>query len=124
MGTEQTGFVNWIKSRTGLAFIGFAVIAVFFLWEEHKAHLLGALPYVRTPGAGARSVETFPGKRLRSAGRFSALLHHLVAHCQSLAIFGTAVANVGADSTNPGMVLGIAQHEICRGPADLGTLNQ
>lgn len=46
METEQTGFVNWIKSRTGLAFIGFAVIAVFFLWEEHKAHLLGALPYV------------------------------------------------------------------------------
>ena len=87
--------------------------------------VLGATCFkLRTPGAGARSVETFPGKRLRSAGRFSALLHHLVAHCHSLAIFGTAVANVGADSTNPGMVLGIAQHEICRGPADLGTLNQ
>jgi hypothetical protein len=27
-------------------FLGFAAIAVFFLWEEHKAHLLGALPYV------------------------------------------------------------------------------
>ena len=46
MSTEQTGFVGWIKSRTGLAFIGFVAVAVFFLWEEHKAHLLGALPYV------------------------------------------------------------------------------
>jgi Protein of unknown function (DUF2933) len=27
-------------------FLGFAAIALFFLWEEHKAHLLGALPYV------------------------------------------------------------------------------
>jgi len=24
----------------------FSAIAVFFLWEEHRAHLLGALPYV------------------------------------------------------------------------------
>ena len=45
MSTEQTGFVGWIKSRIGLAFIGFAAIALFFLWEEHKAHILGALPY-------------------------------------------------------------------------------
>jgi len=24
----------------------FGAIAVFFLWEEHRAHLLGALPYL------------------------------------------------------------------------------
>ena len=24
----------------------FSAIAVFFLWEEHQAHFLGALPYV------------------------------------------------------------------------------
>ena len=36
----------WLRSRSGLIFLGFAAIAVFFLWEEHKAHLLGALPYV------------------------------------------------------------------------------
>lgn len=24
----------------------FAAIALFFLWEEHQAHLLGALPYL------------------------------------------------------------------------------
>jgi len=46
MPTEPTGFISWLKSRTGLVFLGFAAIALFFLWEEHKAHLLGALPYV------------------------------------------------------------------------------
>jgi hypothetical protein len=29
-----------------LGFIGFLAIAVFFLWTEHRAHLLGALPFV------------------------------------------------------------------------------
>jgi hypothetical protein len=29
-----------------LGFCLFAVIALFFLWDEHKAHILGALPYV------------------------------------------------------------------------------
>jgi len=37
---------SWLSSRSALVFLGFAAIAVFFLWEEHKAHLLGALPYV------------------------------------------------------------------------------
>jgi hypothetical protein len=46
MSTEQLGFIGWLKSRTGLAFLGFTAIALFFLWEEHQAHILGALPYV------------------------------------------------------------------------------
>jgi Protein of unknown function (DUF2933) len=46
MPTEQIGFIGWLKSRTGLVFLGFAAIALFFLWEEHKAHILGFLPYV------------------------------------------------------------------------------
>ncbi len=29
-----------------LGFCLFLAIAVFFLWTEHRAHLLGALPYV------------------------------------------------------------------------------
>ena len=41
---SQSG--GWLRSRSGLVFFGFAAIAGFFLWEEHKAHLLGALPYV------------------------------------------------------------------------------
>ncbi len=46
MPTEQTGFIGWLKSRSGVVFLGFAAIALFFLWNEHKAHILGALPYV------------------------------------------------------------------------------
>ena len=37
---------SWLGSRSSLVFFGFAAIALFFLWEEHKAHLLGALPWV------------------------------------------------------------------------------
>jgi hypothetical protein len=29
-----------------LGFCAFAAIAVFFLWQEHRAHLLGALPWL------------------------------------------------------------------------------
>ena len=29
-----------------LGFCLFLAIAVFFLWEEHRAHILGVLPYV------------------------------------------------------------------------------
>ncbi len=34
------------SSRAFLVFLGFAAIAVVLLWEEHKAHLLGAIPYL------------------------------------------------------------------------------
>ncbi|HEX9625569.1 MAG TPA: DUF2933 domain-containing protein [Acidiferrobacterales bacterium] len=33
-------------SRAGLALVGFLAIAGFFLFGEHQAHLLGALPFV------------------------------------------------------------------------------
>jgi hypothetical protein len=33
-------------SRTGLALLGFAAIAGFFLLTEHRAHLLGVLPWL------------------------------------------------------------------------------
>ena len=46
MATGQNGFVGWLKSRSGLAFIGFAAVAAFFLWTEHRAHVLGVLPYL------------------------------------------------------------------------------
>jgi hypothetical protein len=32
--------------RSKWVFIGFMVIAVYFLWTEHRAHVLGALPYL------------------------------------------------------------------------------
>ena len=32
--------------RSKWIFIAFAAVAAFFLWTEHRAHLLGALPYL------------------------------------------------------------------------------
>ncbi|MBL1378895.1 DUF2933 domain-containing protein [Zobellella iuensis] len=29
-----------------LILLVFAAVALFFLWQEHRAHLLGALPYL------------------------------------------------------------------------------
>jgi hypothetical protein len=46
MDDEHQKSAGWLRSRSGLVLIGFLVIAAFFLWEEHKAHLLGALPYL------------------------------------------------------------------------------
>lgn len=37
--------VFW-RSRYGLTLLGFSGIAAFFLFAEHRAHVLGALPYV------------------------------------------------------------------------------
>lgn len=33
------------RSRTGLTLLAFLAIAGFFLLSEHRAHLLGALPF-------------------------------------------------------------------------------
>ena len=47
METEQhSGSSSWLRSRSGFVFLGFLAIAAFFLWTEHRAHLLGVLPYV------------------------------------------------------------------------------
>ena len=40
--TPQRG----INIPIGLGFCVFLAIAIFFLWEEHRAHILGAVPYV------------------------------------------------------------------------------
>ena len=37
---EQPG-----HSRYWGGFIAFLIVAAFFLWTEHRAHLLGVLPY-------------------------------------------------------------------------------
>ena len=37
---------NALPWRNKVAWIVFAVIASFYLWTEHRAHLLGALPYL------------------------------------------------------------------------------
>jgi hypothetical protein len=35
----------WL-SRRGVGCVVLAVVAGWFLWQEHRAHLLGALPYL------------------------------------------------------------------------------
>ena len=42
MSCEQR---SWFRSRSGVVLLGFLAVAAFFLWEEHKARLLGILPY-------------------------------------------------------------------------------
>jgi len=37
---------KFFRSRTGVALLGFLVIAGFFVLTEHTAHVLGALPYL------------------------------------------------------------------------------
>ena len=35
----------FLRSPPGIVLIAFLAIAGFFLWQEHRAHLLGVLPY-------------------------------------------------------------------------------
>lgn len=35
-----------MAGRSKIAWIVFAAIAAFYLWTEHRAHLLGALPFL------------------------------------------------------------------------------
>lgn len=37
---------GFLGSRWNIAWIGFALVAVFFLITEHTAHFFGALPYL------------------------------------------------------------------------------
>ena len=39
-------FPGSLRFRYGLGLAGFLLIAGFFLWEEHEAHILGYLPLI------------------------------------------------------------------------------
>lgn len=43
---EQQHHMSAQRRRGKWVFLGFAAIALFFLWTEHRAHLLGVLPYL------------------------------------------------------------------------------
>lgn len=45
-GTHGHAGAQRPRWRFWLPFLGFLLIAGFFLWEEHRAHLLGALPWL------------------------------------------------------------------------------
>jgi len=44
--THHSDDVERHISRGKWVLIGFLAIAAFFLWTEHRAHLLGVLPYL------------------------------------------------------------------------------
>ena len=41
---------QFLFSRTGLVLGGFLIVAVFFLWTEHQAHFIAALPWLLIGG--------------------------------------------------------------------------
>lgn len=41
---HETKQEPWFRSRSNWVWLGFAVVAGFFLVTEHRAHTLGALP--------------------------------------------------------------------------------
>ena len=42
----QHGSGGLFRFRGGIVLIGFAIVAAFYLWTEHRAHLLGVLPWL------------------------------------------------------------------------------
>lgn len=43
---EQHDHIRQYSRRSKWVLMGFLVVAGFFLWTEHRAHLLGILPYL------------------------------------------------------------------------------
>ncbi|MBA3016129.1 MAG: DUF2933 domain-containing protein [Proteobacteria bacterium] len=46
--TSNNSWADFLKALSGprLAFLAFIAAGGYFLWTEHQAHLLGALPYL------------------------------------------------------------------------------
>ncbi len=37
---------SWWRNRTRLTFVGFLLIGAYFLWTEHRAHVIEFLPWI------------------------------------------------------------------------------
>ena len=46
MNTGRDEAKSFLRTPAGIALLAFLVIAAFFLWTEHRAHLLGVLPWL------------------------------------------------------------------------------
>jgi hypothetical protein len=46
MNTGRDEAKPFLRSPAGIALCVFLAIAAFFLWTEHRAHVLGALPWL------------------------------------------------------------------------------
>jgi len=43
---HQSGLLDWLFSRTGVATVVVVSVLAFLIYKGHSAHLLGALPYL------------------------------------------------------------------------------
>ena len=43
---DESSYVSFLTSPSGLVLIGFLAIGGVYLWMEHRAHLLGALVFL------------------------------------------------------------------------------
>lgn len=43
---NSDGWPGALFSRSGLVLLGFLGVAGYFLWTEHQAHVIGALPWL------------------------------------------------------------------------------
>ena len=46
MNTGHDQAKPFLRTPGGIALLAFLAIAAFFLWTEHRAHLLGVLPWL------------------------------------------------------------------------------
>lgn len=46
MKPEQQGLRQFLFSKPGLVLLGFLAVAGYFLWIEHQAHVIAALPWI------------------------------------------------------------------------------
>ena len=44
--TNRRGVFDFLRARQGIVLLAFLAIAGYFLWTEHRAHLLGALSWL------------------------------------------------------------------------------
>lgn len=41
---------NFLRSRSGLVMLGFLAVGGYFLWAEHRAHMVAVLPWLLIGG--------------------------------------------------------------------------
>jgi hypothetical protein len=46
MNTGRDEAKPFLRTPAGIALLAFLAVAAFFLWTEHRAHLLGVLPWL------------------------------------------------------------------------------
>src|SRR4051812_29586683 len=89
------------------------------------AQLIPAMRSVSCCISTLQALRRHPFARLLAAATLlCALLHHLVIPAHALAVFGTGTADIGADAAGEVVPLGLAEHKVGTGLADVGAIEQ